>query len=636
MSRSHRDRFLDSLIPPDSPIEFTQMSHRDRFLDSLISPESPTEFTQERRENMPIQPTIKTISTSTVNTYSFAGYDHNLKIKDGSFYETENLSTDRLPVLAPRERRGLVQTLQNPGGLIAKDALAYIDGNGLYYNGRAVTGIFLDTTPSVMAKRQLVSMGAYLVIFPDKLYLNTQDTTDWGYLEQSNSVDASVSNLTVALSKEDGSLITPAHTGPTAPSDPEDGDYWLDTSNHVLKIYSAATSEWNEVVTTYLKLTMAGIGAGLSVGDGITLEGVTVAEINGSHVLADCADNWLVIAGLMDVATATQTSGTVTTERSCPDMDFVTESQNRLWGCKYGLVDGETVNEIYCCALGDFKNWNKFEGISTDSWAASCGTDGQWTGAITHLGYPLFFKETCVHKVYVSGLGAHEIAVTDLRGVRKGCHKSLCIVNEVLYYVSRDGVCAYDGALPTKVSAALGVNAVCEEAVAGCRGNKLYLSMKVNGTVSLFQYDTSSGVWMREDGLQARDFAATAEDLYCLATDGKLWALGGSSGTREDALSWSAQTGVIGFSYNNKKYLSRFNLKLAMDNGAPFQLFVRYDDVDGTGAWIPCGTLGGEAFRTFVLPVRPRRCDHLEFKMTGTGDFRLYSFSKVLEIGSDY
>ena len=26
-------------------------------------------------------------------------------------------------------------------------------------------------------------------------------------------------------------------------------------------------------------------------------------------------------------------------------------------------------------------------------WVGSVGTDGQFTGAITHLGYPLFFKE---------------------------------------------------------------------------------------------------------------------------------------------------------------------------------------------------------------------------------------------------
>jgi len=86
-------------------------------------------------------------------------------------------------------------------------------------------------------------------------------------------------------------------------------------------------------------------------------------------------------------------------------MDFITESGNRLWGCKYGVADGETVNEIYCCKLGDFKNWECYQGVSTDSWRASCGTDGKWTGAATLADSPIFFKEDCFHRVYPSATG---------------------------------------------------------------------------------------------------------------------------------------------------------------------------------------------------------------------------------------
>ena len=37
----------------------------------------------------------------------------------------------------------------------------------------------------------------------------------------------------------------------------------------------------------------------------------------------------------------------------------------------------------------------------------------------------------------------------------KGAHQSLCVINETLYYLSMDGVMAWDGSLPTKVSGAL-------------------------------------------------------------------------------------------------------------------------------------------------------------------------------------
>ena len=115
-------------------------------------------------------------------------------------------------------------------------------------------------------------------------------------------------------------------------------------------------------------------------------------------------------------------------------MDHITSAGNRLWGCRYGLSeDGRVVNELYACKLGDFRNWNCFMGISTDSYVVTVGTDGQFTGAITHLGSPLFFKETCMHKVYGNSL-PFGVQDTACRGVQKGCEKSLAIVNEVLYY----------------------------------------------------------------------------------------------------------------------------------------------------------------------------------------------------------
>ena len=36
-----------------------------------------------------------------------------------------------------------------------------------------------------------------------------------------------------------------------------------------------------------------------------------------------------------------------------PNMDFVIESENRLWGCRYGIANnGEVVNEIFA-KMGD-------------------------------------------------------------------------------------------------------------------------------------------------------------------------------------------------------------------------------------------------------------------------------------------
>lgn len=51
-----------------------------------------------------------------------------------------------------------------------------MDGTALYVGG-IKTGLVLTE-----GLKQLVSMGAYLVIWPDKKYINTKDLTDFGSL----------------------------------------------------------------------------------------------------------------------------------------------------------------------------------------------------------------------------------------------------------------------------------------------------------------------------------------------------------------------------------------------------------------------------------------------------------------------
>ena len=220
------------------------------------------------------------------------------------------------------------------------------------------------------------------------------------------------------------------------------------------------------------------------------------------------ADDYIVVIGMLPVASTQDTSLKV--ERKMPNLDFVIESQNRLWGCRYGTdVNGNIVNEIYASKQGDFKNWNCFMGLSTDSYTASCGTDGQWTGAITYLGHPLFFKENCLHMVYGDFPANYRIQDTACRGVQKGCGNSLAIVNETLFYKSMTGVCAYDGSLPVDISSVFGdvkYTAVDDTegsdflrngAVAGALGNKYYISMKseIDNMWYFMVYDASRSLW---------------------------------------------------------------------------------------------------------------------------------------------
>ena len=116
---------------------------------------------------MPYFPTVEETKTAQQVTDVFRGYHHDLRIGDGEFYEMQNLTSDYYPMLASRKRRGVLDaTLTAPGGMLAKEALAYVDNGKLYYNGYEIVGLRLTA-----GEKQLVSMGAYLLIWPDKKYL---------------------------------------------------------------------------------------------------------------------------------------------------------------------------------------------------------------------------------------------------------------------------------------------------------------------------------------------------------------------------------------------------------------------------------------------------------------------------------
>ncbi len=582
-------------------------------------------------------PSLNSAYQTRLNTEIFGGYDHNLRIQDGSWHNERNLSARMYPVFTQRDKRGYVAELSDPQGMLAKDALMYIDGDSVIYNGKPITEITLSTDEKMLPK-QMVSMGAYAVIFPDKVYINTTDLSDCGSLDAKYTA-TSIDTITLTMCRNDGSYFSVETVSDTAPDKPANGAYWIDTSSetHVLKQYSESQAMWVEVLSTFVRIDAAGIGGYFSVGDGVTVSGLggtnQVKALNTDNVIEAKDEDYIIITGILD-SVYTQKGGLVVS-RECPDMDYVTESGNRIWGCKYGIVNGRTVNEIYACKLGDFKNWRCYAGISTDSYAVSVGTDGRFTGAITHLGYPLFFKEDCIHKIYGSMPSEYAMNTTVCRGVQLGSWRSLSIVNEVLYYLSRGGVVAYDGSLPVSVSDAFGTEKYTN-AAAGSLGGMYYISMQdASDNWHMFTYDTEKRIWHREDETRALCFANVRGDLMYIDSDTKkLVSVTGSGSTPEEDIEWSAESGVMGYEYPDSKYLSRYNIRVKLAERAQLTMYLEYDS---DGVWHEMGTYNGSAIlRTFTIPVIPRRCDHLRMKLMGKGDVKIYSIARYLEGGSDH
>ena len=579
-------------------------------------------------------PTIQSITSGRDITVDFFGYNHNLRIGDGEFYDEQNLTSDVSPVLCPRRARGVYAHGGSVQGLVAKDSLCYVDGRYFVMDQYRVD-MNLSTAEEDCPK-QLISMGAWVIILPDKKYINTADLTDFGNIEAEVTTTTEV---TFSPATQDGTTFTPDYTQPEEPDSPENMAYWMDTSAtpHSLKQWSASSGMWSSVAVTYVKIQCPGIGKAFSQYDGIDIQlpdGVNdqIAELEGAAIVYAADEDSMTVVGLLD--SKVTIDGAVTVSRKMPLMDFVIENDNRLWGCRYGQNNnGDVVNELYACKLGDFRNWNCYMGISTDSYAVSLGSDGQFTGAITHAGYPIFFKEHCMHKVYGQIPANFQVQTTACRGVQKWCSRSLAIVNEILYYKSQHAICAYDGSLPAEISYSLGDVQYCN-AVAGAHGNKYYVSMQnaTSGEWDFLVYDTAKGLWHKEDNLQAAQLCSCRDELYCSLPDGKIITILGSGEAYEENVAWMAQTGIINASLPERQYLQRISIRMILEPGSQVSILVQYDSC---GDWENLGNMVGSNLRSFTFPVRPRRCDHLRLRIEGVGKAMIFAITKTISGGSD-
>ncbi|MBR5089700.1 MAG: hypothetical protein IK093_09735 [Ruminiclostridium sp.] len=529
-----------------------------------------------------------------MSTIKFGGYNHTLGAGDGEIWDEQNMTSDYYPVMSPRRPRYTVKSsISSPNGLFCKDGIYYVSGTKLYKNG-TVTGL----TSLTNTRKKITALGAYIVIFPDKAYYNVLD-------DSYGSLESSVANQSVTI---------------------KDGTYAGETAE-ANTIYASGVTWGN-----YFK-----------VGDAVTISGCTTHTENNTTIVIreiDGADlrfyeNSFVIGTGGD-------SETITISRTVPDMDFICENENRLWGCKD--------DTIYASKLGDPFNFNVFDGISTDSYAANVGSAGEFTACCSYLGYPVFFKEENIYKVYGNKPSNYQIMGSASLGVEKGSDRSLAIAGEILFYLSRAGIVAYSGGIPQSVAAPFGTDRY-KNAIGGSDGVKYYVSMQGTSGYTLFVFDTRTNLWHKEDGTEAVGFGWDGE-LYMLTTEttlflgaiGDLLLIGNprtipTGATREGSVSsivefadfvehskYSTRHGA------NKKGTGKIQLRGELDAGASLNIKMKFDS---GGDWIDVATLTTTVKRSFYLPIIPRRSDHFKIKLIGTGNWKLWSLSRESYFGSE-
>lgn len=450
---------------------------------------------------------------------AFGGLNLTKGAGDGELIDMWNLTSDHYPVLSTRPRRyhSVYQSLTTD--LYCWKELVTVSGypgdKYLIYGDRIV-GQVTDTPKTFGA------LGNWLVIWPDQMAYNLETGVFRSIGSSWSGTGVSFTDGVYADAEAKGNTITC------------EGIFW---------------SDW------------------FSPGDAVEISGcTTLPENNGSLIIREIEGGELRF--YENSFTVGQEEGTVTIARKVPELDHICQHDNRLWGCK-----GDT---IYASKLGDVFNWYCYDGLDSDSYAVDTGSPGAFSACCSYGGYPVFFKEDRIFKVYGSLPSAWRVVDQATIGVAQGCHRSLAVAGELLLYQARTGIMAYTGGVPVCVSDAL---------------------------------DQEGTLWICGSH-QEPEFTVVAEENF----------------------PWRAEFADFHGSAAEKKGVNRLTLRLETEADALCNVFIRYDSEEESHA---VASIGGKGIKESVeLPLVPRRCDHFRVILVGVGGCRIHSMTAQYYIGS--
>lgn len=512
----------------------------------------------------------------------FRGLNHNLGAGDGELFDMKNMTGDYYPLLASRAPRYLYKKLTNPGGIFSWKKLCWVEDGQFYYDGE-VKGAVLPGMKTFSA------MGSNIMIMPDKCFYNVE-TDSFGSME--------VTWTGQKLTFRDGVLYEEEAKANCIQAE---GVNWAD----------------------YFR-----------VGDAIFINGCTKVELNNKSDIVRAIDGdklyFYEYAFTLEGDAAYTEEGELSISRTVPDMNYLCEINNRIWGC--------SDSTIYCCKLDDIFNWNIFDGLESDAWAITPTAPGKFTGCFAYGSYPIMFKEEHIYKVYGSLPSSFSPIGSATLGLAEGSAGSLAVAGETLFYLGQNGIMAYSGGVPQPISSAFGLQRF-KNAVAGSDGLKYYVSMQdSSGAWGLYVYDTQKGVWHKEDETHVTHFARADGNLYFLNEEGEIWII--SRGEElpadvieEETVQWMAEFTDFTEEDPNKKGAGKIQIRLELEENATAQVWLQFDS---DGKWVSAGDpMGCGEKRSYYLPIVPRRCDHYSLRITGTGVCRIYSISREVSPGSE-
>jgi len=322
---------------------------------------------------------------------------------------------------------------------------------------------------------------------------------------------------------------------------------------------------------------------------------------------------------------------TITSLTQAPATNKFTVHKGRV----YALV-GTTIK---FSALNNIDDWTT---VNDAGEINITNAKGSGTAITTYGGYVIAFTEYSMHLLY--GTGPTNYELVEVPG-NIGCisDKSVIICNNTLYFVSFDGIYAFKGGEPVKISHKVdeyfkNMNLAYKTSiVAGTVDNDLYIAIpstaSSTGNDLIIRYDVLEDKWYPENGYIV-DFVTIGNKLYGVDKDGKIWDM--VSGTNDDgtAISWYWESAPRFVKPSAKQTLSCLWVTYDLPTGSTLDIYISnsFDNED----WELVDSLTADANeqnKKVLIPIyKTNDIVWYRIKFVGTGQCTIHSLEEKYRI----
>ena len=201
-----------------------------------------------------------------------------------------------------------------------------------------------------------------------------------------------------------------------------------------------------------------------------------------------------------------------TTGNAVPKLKKVTVMNGRV----FGVLDGK----FYASEWNNYAGWRLNTADDTNSALAWVSTtqsdvdaDGEFTAIVTYDGHVIGFKRNFMHMLYNNKTPFRIVDVAKIGAISQ---EAVCVCDQILFFVSDDGVYSFTGGYPNRISDKLEISSF-EGAVLGADDKTLYCYIPSEHRV--FTYDTVHNVWGSVDG-SPKNCAKVVNSCYFAKDDG--------------------------------------------------------------------------------------------------------------------